>query len=253
MPIMLDERRRAEEAMRSHTIGNNPFETLSAVARYYLDDGVPRRKVKKLMELFLCQCDPIISIPKWSDTITNALDAAAKRETIHIDDIAISSSELERIAGLRTSQLRRLAFTLLCLSKYWDAVNPKSDHWVNTKDSEIMHMANIVTSIKRQSAMYGALRSEGMIEFSKRVDNTNVRVTFGDDGVPELLISDFRNLGYQYMKHYGGPYFECANCGLTTKYADAQNRRNQKYCKRCATEITVQNNVNSVMRIRGKI
>ena len=143
MPIMLDERRRAEDTMRSHTIGNNPFETLSAVARYYLDDGVPRRKVRKLMELFLCQCDPIISIPKWSDTIANALDAAAKRETIHIDDIAISSSELEKIAGLRTSQLRRLAFTLLCLSKYWDTVNPKSDHWVNTKDSEIMHMANI--------------------------------------------------------------------------------------------------------------
>lgn len=250
MTIVLDEHSWAEKAIKTHSLGKKPYETLTRIARYYMDEGYSKGRVRKLLELFMYQCDPIISIPKWSDTISKAINTAAKREAVHIDGVSISSSELERIKGLATSQLRRLAFTLLCLSKYWDIVNPNKGHWVNTKDSEIMKMANIVTSIKRQSEMFGILRDAGMIGFSKKVDNTNVCVTFVDNADDELVITDFRNLGYQYLKHYGGPYFECKNCGLVTKYADPVRKKNQKYCKRCASEITMRNNVNSVMRHR---
>ncbi len=251
MQVILDENKWAENAIRSCEIGTKPFDTLTKIARYYMDEGYPKRKVKKMLEAFMYQCNPIISVPKWSNTINGAIDAASKRRAVCISCIGISSTELEKIGGLATSQLRRLAFTLLCLSKYWDIVNPNGGHWVNTKDSEIMKMANITTSIKRQSMMYGILRDAGLIGFSKKVDNTNVYVTFGDNGKAEIEITDFRNLGYQYLKYCGGPYYECQNCGLVTKYSDPANKRNQKYCKRCAAEITIQNNVNSVMKHRA--
>ena len=75
------------------------------------------------------------------------------------------------------------------------------------------------------------------------------------DGPPAIKITDFRNLGYQYLKYYGEPYFECANCGIVTKYKDPDNirsTRQQKYCASCAVKINTQQRVNSVMRAREK-
>ena len=157
---------------------------------------------------------------------------------------------MEAIEKLEGKQLRRLAFTLLCVAKYWDAVSEKNDHWVNTPDREVMQMANVSTSIKRQSAMFAELKAAGMIRFSRKIDNLNVRVVFMEDGEAALHIQDFRNLGYQYLKYYGGPYFECENCGLTVKIQEPARGRRQKYCPSCAIEVGVRQRVNWVMRER---
>ena len=91
-------------------------------------------------------------------------------------------------------------------------------------------MANINTSIKRQSLMYYNLNENGMVQFSKKVDNTNVRVCFISPGDTAMVVTDFRNLGYQYLRHHGEPYFECQNCGITVKSENTTGRK-QKYCK----------------------
>ena len=239
----------------SMSLGQKPFETLRRVARYYMDQGVPARDVRKMMDIFLIQCDPAASIPKWTDVIDAAISRASKYEAVTIDSIEITEEELKIIRSLKGRQLRRLAFTLLCLSKYWDAVTGSQSHWVNTKDSDIMRMANINTSIKRQSQMYHSLNEMGLIQFSRKVDNTNIRVCFAADGDVALKITDFRNIGYQYLKYYGEPYFECANCGVVTKYKDPGNSkstRQQKYCASCAVKINMQQRVNSVMRARQR-
>ena len=61
-------------------------------------------------------------------------------------------------------------------------------------------MANIKTSIKRQSLMFAELRNAGFIRFSKKIDNLNVQVLFMTPGETAIHIQDFRNLGYQYLK-----------------------------------------------------
>ena len=127
---------------------------------------------------------------------------------------------------------------------------PNGDSWVNNKDNEIMAMANINTSIKRQGMMYRTLRECGMVQFSKKVDNTNVRVCFAEDGDVVMHVTDFRNLGYQYLKYHGEPYFECENCGITSKINDPIKGNKIKYCSNCAIEIHTQQMVNSVMKRR---
>lgn len=255
MTIVLNEHEWAKAAIESRSLGKKPFETLSRVAKYYIDNGnYSKKEVRNLIEIFLLQCDPTASIPKWDSTIDYAIARAFKYEAITIDNITISKSEMEKIMSLDGKQIRRLAFTLLCLAKYWDMVNPQGDHWVNSKDSEIMRMANINTSIKRQSLMYFNLNEMGLIQFSKKVDNTNVRVCFVDNNEEvTLTISDFRNLGYQFLKYCGEPYFECQNCGITTKLSDPVKGTKQKYCKECAVEVAMKQRVNSVMRHRGKL
>lgn len=251
MTIVLNEHEWAKEMISSRSLGKKPFETLTRVAKYYIDKEYSKRDVRKMLDAFLIQCEPSASLPKWSNTIDYALDRALRYEAIKIDYIEITKPEMEIIDSLEGKQLRRLAFTLLCLAKYWDVVNPRGAHWVNSKDCDIMRMANINTSIKRQSLMYHTLHAAGLVQFSKKVDNTNVRVCFIKEGEPVLCISDFRNLGYQYLKYHGEPYFECQNCGATTKTSDPVKGVKQKYCRECAAAIHTQQKVNSVMRFRS--
>ncbi len=252
MTIVLNEHEWAREKIESHSLGEKPFETLSRVARYYIDSGGSKKDVRQKLDAFLLQCDPTASLTKWADTLDYALACALKYNAIQIQSIDITKGEMERIDSLDGKQIRRLAFTLLCLAKYWDVVNPSGDHWVNSKDSDIMRMANINTSIKRQSMMYYNLNKAGMVQFSKKVDNTNVRVCFISQGEVAVKVTDFRNLGYQYLMFHGEPYFECQNCGITTKLKDPVHGAGKKYCKECAVEIVMKQKVNSVMRHKIK-
>ena len=253
MAIVLNEREWAEEMITSRTLGKKPFETLRRVARYYLDNGIQKREVRRMLEQFLLQCDPAASLTKWSDLLDAALSVAAKHEAIHIEGIDITKPEMEKINNLGGRQIQRLAFTLLCLAKYWNIVTKKTDGWVNSKDNDIMKMANIYTSIKRQSLMYHTLNEAGLIQFSRKVDNTSVRVCFLEPGDVVLHITDFRNLGYQYLMYAGEPFFVCANCGITTKIEKRTNRGpKQKYCRECAMQVQIQQKVNYTMRCRSQ-
>ena len=248
MSIILDEREVARDALETRQLGNKPVETLALVAKYLRqEDGYSKREVRAKLDEFMLQCDPRTNLVSWSDM----LDSLAKQSDKHplkcVDGIGITQAELDTISGVDSIQLQRLAFTLLCVSKYWDIVRPENNGWVNAQDKEIMLMANVRTSVQRQSAMYNRLWSQGLIGYSRRVDNLNTQVLFTDkEGEPVLYVSDFRNLGNQYMLYKGAPYIRCTQCGLAVK----KNSNRQKYCPSCAAEAYVQRSVESVTRGR---
>jgi hypothetical protein len=240
----------AEQMISRRDLGKKPTETLARVSRYYADSHYGKKEIRRMLDEFMLQCDPTVNLSVWSDTLDKIARASDKYAPIKLDCVRITGSELKTIEKLGGKQLRRLAFTLLCLAKYWDAAHTKNNHWVNTQDKDIMQMANIRTSIKRQSLLFGQLKDAGLIKFSKRIDNLNVQVLFvSDDRDTEMEVRDFRNLGYQYLMHYGGKYFECENCGIVTPKNDSG--RPPKYCPSCSSEIRTRQNVNSVMRCRG--
>lgn len=250
MTVVLKENEWAYEHIMANDLGDKPSETLKRVARYYIDKGYSTANVKKQLDTFILKCNPTASLPKWADTIDRAVSFASKYPSINIESINITDKEMSKIDALEGKQLKRLAFTLLCLAKYWVSASPDSNYWVNNKDTEIMKLANINTSVKRQGLMYWTLRELGMVQFSKKVDNTNVRVCFAEDGEVVLRVTDLRNLGYQYLMYHGEPYFECKCCGLTTKYRNPSKTGGQKYCSECAGKIQMQQIINSVMRQR---
>lgn len=253
MSLILKEHEWAESMIRSKSLGEKPKETLRRVARYYIDKGCSKKDTRDILDSFLLQCEPTSSLSKWSGTLDFAVSFAARYDAVDIDSIDITDAEMERIDLLDGKQIRRLAFTLLCLAKYWDIVKKSPDHWVKSKDNEIMRMANINTSVKRQCSMYYNLHVAGMIQFSKKVDSTDVKVCFVEDGETILHITDFRNLGYQYLMYHGEPYFVCCNCGITTKINNSKigsPGRKQKYCPACAIEIAAQQRINRIMKLR---
>lgn len=252
MSIVMDEYAWAEQAINNRDLGRRPTETLRRVSRYYAANHYNKREIRRLLDEFMLQCDPSVNLSAWSDTLDRFAKLSDKYELIRLESVPVTKMELEAIAALKGTQLRRLAFTLLCLAKYWDAAHSNNNHWVNTPDKEIIQMANINTSVRRQSLLFGQLRDAGLLRFSKKVDNLNVQVLFTDDGgETEMCISDFRNLGFQYLMHYGAPYFVCESCGLVTKAKENWIGRPQKYCDECAVAIHTRQKVDSVMRLRG--
>lgn len=253
MSIVLNEYEWAERMISNHELGKKPIETLNRVAKYYLENRYSKREIRKLLDTFLTQCDPSVSLVHWSETLDRVAKNVGKFPLIRLDGVRVTQKELDKIESLGGKQVRRLAFTLLCVAKYWDAVSEFNNHWVNSPDKEIMQMANINTSIKRQSLMFAELRDAGLIRFSKKIDNLNVQVLFIEPGETAIHIQDFRNIGYQYLKYYGAPYFDCVNCGLTVKIQEPTRGRRQKYCPSCAIELHTKQKVDSVMRRRNAL
>lgn len=265
MAIVLNEYEWAEKMIHSRDLGKKPTETLSRVARYYYENRYSKREIRKLLDQFLIQSNPDASLFYWSDTLDRITRSSSKYPLVQIDGIPITQTELDTIEHLGSTTVQRLAFTLLCVSKYWDLISDKNNHWVNSPDKDIFKMANITAPSRQQDLMYGKILSAGLIKLSKRIDNLNVQVLFRDeDSEVVLVIKDFRNLGYQYLKYRGGPYFECENCGATVKMNDHKQYksrkkdchhsgrgRKQRYCASCAVEIRTRQNVEAVMRHRS--
>lgn len=254
MSIVLNEYEYAENALAKRELGPRPVETLSRVAKYFYANGYAKPDIRNKLDLFLAQCDPNVSILSWSATLDKLTKTVDKYPLIRLQEVPISKGELKTIEGLRSSQAKRLAFTLLCIAKYRDLASQNNHHWVTTGDKDIMNMANINTSVKRQSGLYNQLFQEGLIKFSKKVDNLSVQVLFTDDTETEMSIHNFRNLGYQYMKYYGGDYYDCENCGLTVKTpVNKHAGRKRKYCPECAEALAIKGRVDSVMRYRERL
>lgn len=235
--VILNERACAEYAIDNFNLGSNPVSTLGLVARYYYSIGYKKKDVGKFVEDFMIKCDPSINIVKWQGTIDRLVKASDKYNLVDIAGISVTQTEIEKIQNINGRALQRLMFTMLCLAKYGNAVNKDNNNWVNRKDKDIFTLANIATTVRRQSLMINDLWQMQYIGYSRVVDNININVKIIDNQSPEVLfINDFRNLGNQYMRYCGENFFECQCCGKVIK----KSRNAQKYCPECAVEINRQ-------------
>lgn len=256
MTIVLNENEWAEEKIKSNDLGDNTYETLCRVAKYYISNGCSKEYTEQILSRFLVQCDSSVVLVRWSDAIQNAIKYAVKYPPVSIDSIKITKGEMTFIDSIDSAQARRLAFALLCIAKYYDTVKETNNHWVSIKDSLVMSMANIKTSMKRQCALFRQLNEIGFLEFAKKVDNISTRICFldedRDDNEVVFEVTDFRNLGYQYLMYKGESFYRCENCGLVTKKDIKKTSNRLKFCKECALKIAVRQRVNSVMKQRQR-
>lgn len=255
MSIILNETQWAKDAIDNSDLGKDPYETLKRVARYYFDEGYSREQVKLLLDGFLISCDPSVSTVKWAQTIGSAISYANKHNAINIGSIAITESELDKVKSAGVGRMaERLAFALLCLAKYWGLCSSGDIGWVYNNDSDIMKMANIKTSIKRQCMLYNDLVECGLISLPHKIDCMNVKVNFIDNESPTAIeIYDFRNLGNQYLMYVGEPFFRCAECGAVEKRNTVSRGRKQKYCMKCAAQVKTRQSVEAVIRGRLRV
>ena len=236
MAIILHERQYAEHLLESSDMGAHPSDALTRIAKLCVADGRSNTETRQILEQHVIKCIPDANLTMWQDLIARCIRSAKRYPLIDIDWVPVYRGEMQICAGLDGVQTRRLMFTLICLARYGNMINDQNNNWVNRQESEILRLANLEVSVMRRSLMLNGLREAGLVGFSRRVDNLNINVRCLSDektDVEILRVTDFRNLGYQFMRYAGAPSLECSMCGAVIP---KKNNR-QLYCKDCAKEV----------------
>lgn len=234
--IILDEKKYAEKCLKNGLMDLKPYYVLCLLAKYYYRHlGYRKKKITSLLLDYLSKYYPRYEFNEfsWKESIDKIARNVGKHKLYEISGVKITKSEMETIQNIHNKVLERLAFTMLCLAKFYNLKNPKNNGWVNTDSKEIYKYARISCKAIEREIKIGKLRNMGLIELPKKNGNLNCRVTFiNDDDDEELFISDFRELGYEYLLYKGGNFIRCAECGILTR---GNKSGNKKYCKDCAT------------------
>lgn len=233
--IILNEKKYAIECLENGFVGKKPFFTLSIIAKYYYHSlGYKKSKINNLLNEFMSKNYAGYHLDKlsWQDTIESIVKKVNKYALLEVDGVSITKSELQTISEIDNPIRERVMFTILCLAKFGLARNPNSNGWVNTDSKEIFKMARVSCKALERELYIGDLFDRGLLELPMRNDNTSIRVTFIDTESPEeLFVSDFRELGYEYLKYKGENFIRCAECGILTR---GNKNGTKRYCKDCA-------------------
>lgn len=239
--IVLNEKEYAQECLKNKTVSDKPFFTLSILAKYYYHCfDYRKKKITDLLIEFMSKNYPRYDCNKaeWDGNIEKIAANAGKFTLYEIDGVWITQAELETIESIHNKVLERLAFTMLCLAKLNNMKNPKNNGWVNLDAKEVFGLARIACSVVNRYERLGQLNQLSLLEFPKKNDNLSSRVTYiNDDSEKVLFVSDFRELGYEYLKYKGENFIRCRECGILIRNNKSGTK---KYCHACAGYIPME-------------
>lgn len=176
---------------------------------------------------------------------------AGSYELKQIEHIVVTNKELERIATVENAKLKRLLFTLLVYAKYNNALSENNNCWCNIKIGELYRVAKVSTRNAKEKALFlNKLREEGAISFSRQNTNLNIRCLFVDEeNDVGILITDLRELGYQYINIYDSSQFvECELCGVLIK-KNGKHDGSTRYCNSCKNTIRTEQKLNCFLKL----
>lgn len=233
MTIILNETKQAMSIIEKGELGNKPAFTLFLLGKYYrqkerLDKA---HTIEKLHE-FMQQTDKNYNPALWEDIIENISQKATKYPLREIDFIGITGRELDDIAKLQNLKYQTLLFTMLCYAKLYNTISTNNNGWVNTSIPELYRTARVTVKYRIDKFLYlNEIEKTGLISFSNKNDNLNLRVNFTDmHGEDIMKIHDFRELGYEYLRHIGsGTFIRCSECGRLVR----RTGKNTHYCSDC--------------------
>ena len=100
MSIVLNEYDWAERMLNNHDLGSKPVETLSRISRYYYENQYSKKEIRRLLDSFMLQCDPSVSLVQWADILDKLTKNAAKFPLIRLYGVDITENELRKIESL---------------------------------------------------------------------------------------------------------------------------------------------------------
>lgn len=245
MSIVLNETKYAEYILEKGEVGNKPTSTLFLLGKYYRQKKqLGKEDTIKKLNNFMDQNYKNYNPALWEDVIEDISKKAKKYTLREIDSIGITRSELDNISKLCNIKYEKLLFTMLCYAKLYNMISETNNGWVNTDIRELYKIARITVKYRKDKFLFlNDIERTGLISFSNKNDNLNLKVNFIDmDGEIVLKITDFRELGYEYMNYIGNGYFvKCSECNRLIKKKNKYDH-STKYCSECARLIKNEQN-----------
>ena len=240
MPVVLNEKKQAEYIIEKGEVGNKPTSTLFLLAKYYRQkENLNKEQTFNKLNEFMEKNYKNYNSATWEDIIEDISKKANKYSLREIDCIEITRFEIDTIRNVCNIKYEKLVFTMLCYAKLYNKISDKNNGWVNTDIKELFRVARVSVKYRNDKFLYlNDLETAGLISFSNKNDNLNLRVTFIDDDSETILrVDDFRELGYEYLNHIGdGKFIRCKCCKMLVK-KKSNNDRSTKYCNNCAKEV----------------
>lgn len=237
MQIILNELEYAEQCLKLKSIDKNPYFTVSLLAKYFYHHlGYRKKKIVEELTRFMENHSTVYCASKayWNEKIDRIASNAGKYQLYEIDGVWITRGELDTISKIGNTVIERLAFTALCLAKLLNIKNSNNNGWVSLPLKDVFALARTTGSMTDRLMKMSQLYNTGLIEMPLRNDNLNFRVTYIDENSDKiLLVTDFRELGYEYMNYLRGGFIRCHDCGILTR---ASKNAKKKYCSNCAAE-----------------
>ena len=237
MSVVLNEKKQVEYIIEKGEVGNKPTSTLFLLAKYYRQkENLNKEQTFNKLNEFMEKNYKNYNSATWEDIIEDISKKANKYPLREIDYIEITKSEIDTIRNVCNIKYEKLLFTMLCYAKLYNKISDKNNGWVNTDIKELFRVARVSVRYRNDKFLYlNDLETAGLISFSNKNDNLNLRVTFVDNNSDTVLkIDDFRELGYEYLNYIGdGKFIRCECC----KKLIRKKSNKQKYCTDCYKRI----------------
>lgn len=238
--IILNEKKQAEKVYLSGELGKKPVAALNLIGRYLQQIKCMKPSdLTEALNTYMALNVPGYNPDIWECRIELIVKNAKKYPLREIEYIGITQEELDTLLSVPDEKYRRLAFVILCCAKFHNTVSKNNNGWANTEIMDIFSSARVNTRYKddKFKIIYKLRQitcSDGspMFSVAQKNTNTNIQAHYIDmDGCPVLKISDFRELGYEYVNYCKPKLFtRCNRCEILVK----KSRRCPKYCLNCA-------------------
>lgn len=238
MPVILNEEEYAKRIIDTGEVGNKPTSTLFLLSRYFrqkMEYG--EKKTEKELNQFMVNNYKNYIPAQWEDIIEDIAKKGKKYKLQKIDYIGVTQKELDEISKVCNLKYEKLLFTMLCYAKLYNHLSETNNSWVNTDIRELYKIARVTVKYRNDKFLYlNDLEATGLISFSNKNDNLNMKINFVDQFTDYVLkVDDFRELGYIYQQYTNnGSFTNCKECGRLIK------KTNNKclYCNDCKVLIS---------------
>lgn len=229
MKFILNEKKYAENCINNNRLDkDNIYQTLVIMAQYYYDCTRFRKtKITELLIEYLQQTYPRYKqdAARWDKTCARIATHTGGKKTklLELDGVPIYRKEMETIKGINDKTTQRLAFTMLCIAKLNSARNPKNNGWLNLGSKAIFDAAAVTGSAKIRDLKLHQMMELGLIEFTKKINKTNIRITYmctDDDAETAMVLSesDFLELGLYYQYNIYDKHDTIGKCEKCQRY-----------------------------------
>ena len=233
-----------EQMIKSNFIDtNNITNTIYSLAKYnyYVLGLIDEENYQQILKYVQKNCEYIFEEGIYED-ITNCIKSAKKHKMAGINEVCITTSEMDVIQSLNDIKQEKAIFVILAVSKYFNALNGKEYDAAFLSNSDICKLARISIPVKERDVFMQFAYDKELLYRHTWSDSTIKKVTFvshneNDEIVLKLNESDFKDLAYTYLSYLTPHQFRrCVNCGRWIR----TNKADRRLCLECSKRNSVQ-------------
>lgn len=218
--MLIDEYQIAEQIISSKKISKN--EELFILAKYLRNEmNCDENETYSILDDIVSRSNQKSNLDKLRKYLLKISKKANEYNLIRIENVAITKKELNVIQNVENSKFQRLLFSLLVHAKFRNKISENNNNWCNISINDLYKTARVSTrNAKEKALLLNNLKNMNLISFSLKNTNHNIKCLFVDnqENEDDLIISDLRELGYQYLNLIEKDIFiRCERCGILMK------------------------------------